>query len=87
MYAIETVTIPPKDLLLWKSLLIGVQGWTPYSNTWIKYILSYPFICIHFQDEEPLIVGSMRAPTSCKPLTRGKLETLAFLAMTGECNE
>ena len=87
MYAIETVKIPPKDLLLWKSLLIGIQGWTPSSNTWIKFMLSYEWIYISLQDKEPLIVGSMRAPTSCKPLTRGKLETLAFLAMTGECNE
>jgi hypothetical protein len=86
MYAIETVTIPPKDLLLWKSLLIGIQGWTPYSNTWIKYILSYEWIYISIA-EEPLIVGSSKPPTNCKPLTRGKLETLAFLAMTGECNE
>lgn len=86
MYAIETVTIPPKDLLLWKSLLIGIQGGTPYSNTWIKYILSYEWIYISIA-EETLIVGSSRPPTSCKPLTRGKLETLAFLSMTGECNE
>ena len=86
IYAIETISIPPKELHLWKSLLIGVQGWTPNSHNWIKYILSYEWIYIHVT-EEPLIVGSMRAPTSCKPLTRGKLETLAFLAMTGECNE
>ena len=87
MYAIETVKIPPKDLLLWKSLLIAIQGWTPSSNTWIKFMLSYEWIYISLQDKEPLIVGSSRPPTSCKPLTRGKLETLAFLSMTGECNE
>ena len=86
MYAIETVTIPPKDLILWKSLLIGIQGWTPSSNTWIKLMLSYEWIYISIA-EEPLIVGSSRPPTQYKPLTRGKLETLAFLAMTGECNE
>jgi hypothetical protein len=84
MYAIETVTIPPKDLLLWKSLLIGIQGWTPYSNTWVKYILSYEWIYIHVTPEEPLIVGSSKPPTQYKPLTRGKLETLALLSMTGE---
>lgn len=84
MYAIETVTIPPKDLLLWKSLLIGIQGWTPSSNTWIKFMLSYEWIYIHVTTEEPLIVGSSRPPTNFKPLTRGKLETLALLAMTGE---
>ena len=83
MYAIETVTIPPKDLLLWKSLLIGIQGWTPSSNTWIKFMLSYEWIYIHVT-EEPLIVGSSRPPTSYEPLTRGKLEALALLAMTGE---
>ena len=83
IFAIETLSIPPKDLLLWKSLLIGVQGWTPSSNTWIKFMLSYEWIYIHIT-EEPLIVGSSKPPTSCKPLTRGKLETLAFLAMTGE---
>lgn len=83
MYAIETVTIPPKDLLLWKSLLIGIQGWAPSSNTWVKYILSYEWIYISIA-EETLIVGSSRPPTQYKPLTRGELETLAFLAMTGE---
>ncbi len=83
IYAIETISIPPKDLILWKSLLIGIQGWTPYSNTWIKYILSYEWIYITIA-EEPLIVGSSKPPTTFKPLTRGKLETLAFLAMTGE---
>jgi hypothetical protein len=83
MYAIETVTIPPKDLLLWKSLLIGIQGWTPYSNAWIKYILSYEWIYISIT-EETLIVGSSKPPTQYKPLTRGKLETLALLTMTGE---
>ena len=85
MYAIETVTIPPKDLILWKSLLIGIQGWTPSSNTWIKFLLSYEWIYISLRDKEPLIVGSSRPPTTYKPLTRGKLETLALLAMTGEC--
>ena len=85
MYAIETVTIPPKDLILWKSLLIGIQGWTPSSNTWIKFMLSYEWIYISLQDKEPLIVGSTRPPTQYKPLTRGKLETLALLSMTGEC--
>ena len=84
IYAIETISIPNNELYLWKSLLIGVQGWTPNSHNWIKYILSYEWIYIHVT-EEPLIVGSSRPPTSCKPLTRGKLETLAFLAMTGEC--
>jgi hypothetical protein len=84
MYAIETVTIPPKDLLLWKSLLIGIQGWTPSSNTWIKFMLSYEWIYIHVT-EETLIVGSSRPPTQYKPLTRGKLESLALLTMTGEC--
>lgn len=83
IYAIETISIPNNELYLWKSLLIGVQGWTPNSHNWIKYILSYEWIYIHVT-EEPLIVGSSRPPTSCKPLTRGKLETLAFLAMTGE---
>lgn len=86
IYAIETISIPNNELYLWKSLLIGIQGWTPYSNTWIKYILSYEWIYISIT-EEPLIVGSSKPPTPCKPLTRGKLETLAFLAMTGECNE
>lgn len=85
MYAIETVTIPPKDLILWKSLLIGIQGWTPSSNTWIKFMLSYEWIYISLRDKEPLIVGSSRPPIAYKPLTRGKLETLALLAMTGEC--
>jgi hypothetical protein len=84
MYAIETVTIPQKDLLLWKSLLIGIQGWTPSSNTWIKFMLSYEWIYIHVT-EETLIVGSSRPPTQYKPLTRGKLESLALLTMTGEC--
>lgn len=84
MYAIETVTIPPKDLLLWKSLFIGIQGWTPSSSTWIKYMLSYEWIYISLNEEIPLIVGSSRPPTQYKPLTRGELETLAFLAMTGE---
>ena len=83
MYAIETVTIPPKDLLLWKSLLIGIQGWTPSSNTWIKFMLSYEWIYISIT-EETLIVGSSRPPIAYKPLTRGKLETLALLSMTGE---
>jgi len=83
IYAIETISIPNNELYLWKSLLIGVQGWTPYSNTWIKYILSYEWIYITIA-EEPLIVGSSKPPTTFKPLTRGKLETLAFLAMTGE---
>jgi hypothetical protein len=83
MYAIETVTIPPKDLILWKSLLIGIQGWTPSSNTWIKFMLSYEWIYISIA-EETLIVGSSKPPTQYKPLTRGKLETLAFLSMTGE---
>ena len=83
IYAIETISIPNNELYLWKSLLIGIQGWTPYSNTWIKYILSYEWIYITIA-EEPLIVGSSKPPTTFKPLTRGKLETLAFLAMTGE---
>ena len=84
IYAIETISIPNNELYLWKSLLIGVQGWTPNSHNWIKYILSYEWIYIHVT-EEPLIVGSSRSPTAYKPLTRGKLETLALLAMTGEC--
>ncbi len=83
IYAIETISIPNNELYLWKSLLIGVQGWTPNSHNWIKYILSYEWIYIHVT-EEPLIVGSSKPPTTFKPLTRGKLETLAFLAMTGE---
>ena len=83
IYAIETISIPNNELYLWKSLLIGVQGWTPNSHNWIKYILSYEWIYIHIT-EEPLIVGSSKPPTQYKPLTRGKLETLAFLAMTGE---
>lgn len=86
IYAIETISIPNNELPLWKSLLIGIQGWTPSSHTWIKYMLSYEWIYIHLT-EEPLIVGSSKPPTNCKPLTRGKLETLALLAMTGECNE
>jgi len=83
IFAIETISIPNNELYLWKSLLIGVQGWTPSSNTWIKFMLSYEWIYITIA-EEPLIVGSSRPPTQYKPLTRGKLETLAFLAMTGE---
>lgn len=83
IFAIETISIPNNELYLWKSLLIGVQGWTPSSHTWIKYILSYEWIYITIA-EEPLIVGSSKPPTTFKPLTRGKLETLAFLAMTGE---
>jgi len=84
IFAIETISIPNNELYLWKSLLIGVQGWTPSSNTWIKFMLSYEWIYITIA-EEPLIVGSSKPPTNFKPLTRGKLETLAFLAMTGEC--
>lgn len=84
MFAIETISIPNNELYLWKSLLIGIQGWTVSSNIWVKYILSYEWIYISLQDEEPLIVGSSRPPTQYKPLTRGKLETLAFLTMTGE---
>ena len=83
IFAIETISIPNNELYLWKSLLIGVQGWTPSSNTWIKFMLSYEWIYITIA-EEPLIVGSSKPPTTYKPLTRGKLETLAFLAMTGE---
>jgi hypothetical protein len=83
IYAIETISIPNNELYLWKSLLIGVQGWTPNSHNWIKYILSYEWIYIHVT-EEPLIVGSSRPPTQYKPLTRGKLEILALLSMTGE---
>ena len=86
IFAIETISIPNNELYLWKSLLIGIQGWTVSSNTWIKFMLSYEWIYIHIT-EEPLIVGSSKPPTQYKPLTRGKLETLAFLAMTGECNE
>lgn len=86
IFAIETISIPPSELHLWKSLLIGVQGWTPNSYNWIKYILSYEWIYISIT-EETLIVGSSRPPTQYKPLTRGELETLAFLSMTGECNE
>ena len=85
IFAIETISIPNNELLLWKSLLIAIQGWTPSSNTWIKFMLSYEWIYISLQDKEPLIVGSSRSPTAYKPLTRGKLETLALLAMTGEC--
>ena len=48
-------------------------------------MLSYEWIYISLRDKEPLIVGSSRPPTAYKPLTRGKLETLALLAMTGEC--
>ena len=85
IFAIETISIPNNELYLWKSLLIGIQGWTVSSNTWIKFMLSYEWIYISLQDKEPLIVGSSRSPTAYKPLTRGKLETLALLAMTGEC--
>lgn len=84
IFAIETISIPNNELYLWKSLLIGIRGWTPNSHNWIKYVLSYEWIYIRVTTEEPLIVGSPRPPTSYKPLTRGKLETLAFLALTGE---
>lgn len=83
MYAIETISIPNNELYLWKSLLIGIQGWTVSSNTWIKFMLSYEWIYISIT-EETLIVGSSKPPTQYKPLTRGKLESLALLTMTGE---
>lgn len=83
MYAIETISIPNNELYLWKSLLICIQGWTPSSHIWIKFMLSYEWIYISIT-EETLIVGSSKPPTQYKPLTRGKLESLALLTMTGE---
>lgn len=84
-YCIKTADIPAEDLPLWYEAQQQLEGDFP-SSDWPKYIFSYDYVYLK-TDYEPLLIGSYVSPTNSLPLTLSILKQLAFLKLTGDCND
>jgi len=84
-YCIKTSDIPKEELPKWYSLNDQLDGST-HSDTWSEYIFSYEYVYLK-TEYEPLLIGSYVSPTNSLPLTLSLLKQLAFLKLTGDCND
>ena len=84
-YCIKTSDIPKEELPKWYEAQQQLEGDFP-SSDWPKYIFSYDYVYLK-TDYEPLLIGSYISPTNSIPLTLSILKTLAFLKLTGDCND
>lgn len=84
-YCIKTSDIPKDELPKWYSLNDQLDG-SNLSDTWSEYIFSYDYVYLK-TEYEPLLIGSYVSPTNSLPLTLSILKTLAYLKLTGDCND
>jgi len=84
-YCIKTSDIPKEELPKWYEAQQQLEGDFP-PNDWPKYIFSYDYVYLK-TDYEPLLIGSYISPTNSIPLTLSILKTLAYLKLTGDCND
>lgn len=84
-YCIKTSDIPKEELPKWYEAQQQLEGDFP-PNDWPKYIFSYDYVYLK-TDYEPLLIGSYISPTNSIPLTLSILKQLAYLKLTGDCND
>lgn len=84
-YCIKTSDIPAENLPLWYEAQQQLEG-DFASSDWPKYIFSYDYVYLK-TDYEPLLIGSYVSPSNPLPLTLSILKQLAFLKLTGDCND
>lgn len=84
-YCIKTSDIPKEELPKWYSLNDQLDGST-HSDTRSEYIFSYDYVYLK-TEYEPLLIGSYVSPINHLPLTLSILKQLAYLKLTGDCND
>ncbi len=86
IYCIKTADIPAEELPKWIALSNQVEGITDVSDTWSAYLLKYPYVYVD-TTYLPVLVGSPKPPKNSQVLTLTLYKTLAFLKLTGDCND
>ena len=84
-YCIKTSDIPKEYLPKWYEAQQQLEG-DFSSSDWSKYIFSYDYVYLK-TEYEPLLIGSYVSPINHLPLTLSILKQLAYLKLTGDCND
>lgn len=85
VYCIKTADIPKEDLPLWYEAHSALEGEFP-TIEWSEYIFGYEHVKLDIK-YAPILIGVYTSPPEYKPLTLSILKKLAFLKLTGDCND